>query len=128
MIELRQNETIDLSNIPDAGTYTWYVYPLDQNFLQIACHEGGPWTFTKAQMPTPTPTSAALGSGGTRQLSKPRIIGVIAVDHPIVYSRAQTPHPTAGDPRTVSLPESERNTRQRDSARTVQTIAASQSE
>jgi len=64
VIELRQNETIDLSNIPAAGTYTWYVYPLDQNFQQISCHEGGPWTFTKAQMPTPTPTSAALGGGG----------------------------------------------------------------
>lgn len=61
MVELRQNETIDLSNIPDAGTYTWYVYPLDSNFVQIGCHEGGPWTFTKAQMPTPTPT---LASGG----------------------------------------------------------------
>jgi LysM repeat protein len=64
VIELRQNETIDLSNIPAAGTYTWYVYPLDQNFQQISCHEGGPWTFTKAQMPTPTPTTAALGGLG----------------------------------------------------------------
>jgi hypothetical protein len=55
----------DLSNIPDAGTYTWYVYPLDSNFQQINCHEGGPWKFTKAQMPTPTPTSAApLGGIG----------------------------------------------------------------
>jgi LysM repeat protein len=60
VIELRQNETIDLSNIPAAGTYTWYVFPLDQNFQQISCHEGGPWTFTKAQMPTPTPTVEAL--------------------------------------------------------------------
>ncbi len=65
VIELRQNETIDLSEIPDAGTYTWYVYPLDQNFVQIYCHEGGPWTFTKAQMPTPTPTiSSPVGGGG----------------------------------------------------------------
>ena len=63
MIELRQNETIDLSDIPDAGTYTWYIYPLDANFVQIACHEGGPWTFTKAQMPTPTPT---IVSGASR--------------------------------------------------------------
>lgn len=62
MVELRQNEEIDLSNIPDAGTYTWYVYPLDSNFQQISCHEGGPWTFTKAQMPTATPTVA--GGGG----------------------------------------------------------------
>ena len=59
VVELRQNEEIDLSNIPDAGTYTWYVFPLDSNFQQINCHEGGPWTFTKAQMPTPTPTVAS---------------------------------------------------------------------
>jgi LysM repeat protein len=63
VVELRQNETIDLSEIPDAGTYSWYVYPLDGNFVQIGCHEGGPWTFTKAQMPTPTATNAAGGSG-----------------------------------------------------------------
>lgn len=64
VVELRQNETIDLSEIPDAGTYTWYVYPLDSNFVQISCHEGGPWTFSKAQMPTPTPTSELSNGGG----------------------------------------------------------------
>lgn len=64
VIELRQNETVDLSNIPDAGNYTWYVYPLDGNFQQINCHEGGPWRFTKAQMPTPTPT-LEVQTGGT---------------------------------------------------------------
>lgn len=67
VIELRQNESIDLSNIPDAGTYTWYVYPLDSNFVQINCHEGGPWHFTKAQMPTPTPTVELGGNGGVGQ-------------------------------------------------------------
>ncbi len=65
VIELRQNETIDLSDIPDGGTYTWYVYPLDEYFSQIACHEGGPWHFTKQEMPTPTPTSSSpSGFGG----------------------------------------------------------------
>ena len=64
VIELRQNETIDLSDIPDAGTYTWYVYPLDQNFVQISCLEGGPWTFTKDQTPTSTPTNSAPSVGG----------------------------------------------------------------
>ncbi len=63
VIELRQNETIDLSDIPEAGTYHWYVYPLDSNFVQISCHEGGPWTFTKEQAPTPTPTSAQPSGG-----------------------------------------------------------------
>lgn len=56
VIELRQNEQIDLLDLPDAGTYTWYVYPLDSVFRQIACHEGGPWRFTKQLSPTKTPT------------------------------------------------------------------------
>jgi LysM repeat protein len=56
VIELRQNETIDLADIPEGGTYTWYVFPLDFNFIQV-CPEGGPWTFTKDWAPTPTPTS-----------------------------------------------------------------------
>ncbi len=56
VIELRQNDAIDLPpNLPAAGTYTWYVYPLDYNFIQV-CPEGGPWTFTKALSPTLTPT------------------------------------------------------------------------
>lgn len=55
VIELRQNETIDLADIPAGGSYTWYVYPLDYNFVQV-CPEGGPWTFTKEWAPTPTPT------------------------------------------------------------------------
>lgn len=53
VIEIRQNETIDLSELPLGGTYTWYIYPLDYNFLQIACLEGGPYTFVKAPAPSP---------------------------------------------------------------------------
>jgi LysM repeat protein len=63
VLELRQNEVLDLQDIPAAGTYTWYVYPLDQNFVQIPCREGGPWRFTKKLSPpteTPTPTGQAL--------------------------------------------------------------------
>jgi LysM repeat protein len=57
VIEKRQNETIDLyEELPMAGTYTWYVFPLDENFVQLPCKEGGPWRFTKAAAPTPTPT------------------------------------------------------------------------
>jgi LysM repeat protein len=56
VIELRQNQTIDLADIPLAGTYTWYVFPLDWNFAQVSCKEGGPWHFTKEAAPTPTPT------------------------------------------------------------------------
>ena len=61
VIELRQNEAIDIyPNLAAAGTYTWYVYPLDRNFVQ-ACPEGGPWTFTKGQT---LPTATARASGG----------------------------------------------------------------
>lgn len=67
VLELRQNDTVNLPvNLPAAGTYTWYVYPLDHNFVQV-CPEGGPWTFTKAQSPTLTPTidpNRASGGGG----------------------------------------------------------------
>ncbi len=62
VVDLRQNETIDLSNLPAAGTYTFYVYPLDENYQQISCHEGGPWTFSKAPAPTSTPTVEMSGS------------------------------------------------------------------
>lgn len=61
VIELRQNEVIDLEDIPGGGTYTWYVFPLDSGFRQIPCREGGPWRFTKDEMPTPTPTATPFG-------------------------------------------------------------------
>lgn len=65
-IELRQNESVDLyEEFPQAGTYTWLVFPLDSNFVQVSCKEGGPWTFTKAPAPTPTPTLTA-SAGGSR--------------------------------------------------------------
>ncbi|MHB8629265.1 MAG: LysM peptidoglycan-binding domain-containing protein [Aggregatilineales bacterium] len=46
VIDLRQNESIDLANLPAFGKYTWYVYPLNASYLQV-CPEGGPWTFSK---------------------------------------------------------------------------------
>lgn len=60
VFELRQNETINLADIPAGGNYLWYVYPLDWNFVQIPCKEGGPWRFTKETRP-PTPTPPPLG-------------------------------------------------------------------
>ena len=57
LVELRQNGTANLNtDLPQEGTYTWYVYPLDENFVQISCLEGGPWTFYKGASPPPTPT------------------------------------------------------------------------
>lgn len=63
VVDLRQNETIPKleEKLPAAGTYTWYVYPLDENYVQIPCKEGGPWTFTKALSPTLTPTLSSAG-------------------------------------------------------------------
>ncbi len=57
VVDLRQNQEVDLvNNLSMAGNYTWYVYPLDSNYAQIPCHEGGPWTFMKSASPTITPT------------------------------------------------------------------------
>ncbi len=55
-IDLRQNHTITLPNtITVGGEFMWYVYPLDLNFNQVDCLEGGPWYFHKsAALPTPT--------------------------------------------------------------------------
>jgi LysM domain len=51
VFDLRQNEVIDMDiNLRPAGTYTWYVLPLDKNFVQT-CPQGGPWTFTKPPAP-----------------------------------------------------------------------------
>jgi LysM repeat protein len=62
-VDLRQNEVVNLrDNFPDAdGTFTWYVYPLDANFMQIHCLEGGPWVFHK----TAADEEAATGTSGT---------------------------------------------------------------
>ncbi|MAS33345.1 MAG: hypothetical protein CL610_05025 [Anaerolineaceae bacterium] len=56
VVELRQNEQIDLEDIPMEGWHTFYIYPLDENFVQIGCSEGGPWRFRKNPKPTDTPT------------------------------------------------------------------------
>lgn len=54
-IDLRQNHTIDLATtIPGEGEFIWYVYPLDLNFQQVDCLEGGPWHFHKSGA-SPTP-------------------------------------------------------------------------
>lgn len=44
--DLRQNETVNLMDLPDEGTWHWQVYPLDMNFMQV-CPESPLWTFTK---------------------------------------------------------------------------------
>ena len=61
LVERRQNETIDLFDLLlEEGTYTWYVYPLGIDYLQVDCFEGGPWIFFKESAPTVTPTLTPL--------------------------------------------------------------------
>lgn len=57
VVELRQNDTVDAyANFNAGGTYKWYLFPLDYNYVQD-CPEGGPYYFTKAVPPTQTPTA-----------------------------------------------------------------------
>jgi hypothetical protein len=56
VVDLRQNEAVSLvTEFPQAGIYTWYVFPLDMGYRQIGCKEGGPWTFRKGQSTPPAP-------------------------------------------------------------------------
>jgi len=62
VVELRQSEVVNTAqDLPAEGWYTWYVYPLDRNFVQV-CPEGGPWRFFKQLSPTLTPTPKSGGS------------------------------------------------------------------
>ena len=53
-VDLKQDVSVDLTTLPQAGQYTWYVYPLDLYFNGV-CTGGGPWHFNKAAGPTATP-------------------------------------------------------------------------
>jgi LysM repeat protein len=60
----RQNQTLDLTDIPDGGLWHWEVRPLDENFAQ-ACPGSPLWSFTKEQYiaPTATPTFESVQPG-----------------------------------------------------------------
>lgn len=63
MIEYRQNEVVELSRLPEAGTYAWRVFPLTWDFQPTGCEASPSAQFTKAAAPPPTPTfSAGAGS------------------------------------------------------------------
>lgn len=48
VVELRQNEAIDLAELPLGGTYSWQIYPLDTSYRQpLYCRESPLWQFTK---------------------------------------------------------------------------------
>lgn len=53
--DLRQNITIDATDIEAGGDWHWQVYPLNYDFVQI-CPESPLWLFNKVQLPTETPT------------------------------------------------------------------------
>lgn len=62
LVDRQQNLVVYLPEVlPEEGNHIWYVYPLGLDFLQIPCHEGGPWNFHKSQSPalTWTPTATA---------------------------------------------------------------------
>ena len=51
LVEFRNDYTLDLAEIPGGGTYSWRVYPLGRDFLQIPCVESHHSIFTKAAAP-----------------------------------------------------------------------------
>ena len=55
VVDLKQDYTLDLVQIGQAGQYTWYIYPLDINYNGV-CTGAGPFYFSKALSPTFTPT------------------------------------------------------------------------
>jgi hypothetical protein len=44
--DLRQNHAVELSTLVEGGRWTWQVFPLDRNFVQI-CPESPLWSFNK---------------------------------------------------------------------------------
>jgi LysM repeat protein len=54
LVEMRQNQTFDLAEIPEAGLYYWRVYPLGGDFRQIPCEESYLSQFSKAAGPPAT--------------------------------------------------------------------------
>jgi hypothetical protein len=44
--DLRQNHSVDLATLEDGGRWTWQVFPLDRNFVQV-CPESPRWAFNK---------------------------------------------------------------------------------
>ncbi|MDX1995039.1 MAG: LysM peptidoglycan-binding domain-containing protein [bacterium] len=56
MVEQRQEHTINLSQIPEAGTYAWRVFPLTWDYQPTGCEASYTAQFSKAAAPPPTPT------------------------------------------------------------------------
>jgi LysM repeat protein len=44
--DLRQNQSVDLMLLEEGGRWTWQVFPLDRNFVQV-CPESPLWSFNK---------------------------------------------------------------------------------
>ncbi|MAU09151.1 MAG: hypothetical protein CL607_04965 [Anaerolineaceae bacterium] len=57
--DLRQNDSIDLTDIPDGGLWHWEVRPLDENFVQV-CPGSPMWSFNKDEY---DPSGEGLGFG-----------------------------------------------------------------
>ncbi|MCA9889749.1 MAG: LysM peptidoglycan-binding domain-containing protein [Anaerolineae bacterium] len=58
--DLRQNNSLDLTDLPDGGLWHWEVRPLDEDFVQ-ACPGSPLWSFNKDEY---DPSGEGLGFGG----------------------------------------------------------------
>ncbi|MDQ7024190.1 MAG: LysM peptidoglycan-binding domain-containing protein [Anaerolineae bacterium] len=63
-VDLRQNQTWNLSEMPAGGEYQWQVIPLNLNFQQI-CPESPLWTFHKEELPPTATVDPNLTGGST---------------------------------------------------------------
>ena len=52
LTEFQTYYVLDLTELPKGGTYSWRVFPIGMDFLQIGCPESHHSIFTKEAMPT----------------------------------------------------------------------------
>lgn len=57
LTEFQEYYILDLTDIPEGGLYSWRVFPIGMDFLQIPCQESHHSIFVKDELP-PTPTIA----------------------------------------------------------------------
>ncbi len=55
MVEYNEYYTMDLEDLPEGGTFSWRVFPLNWEFQQIGCPESYSSRFSKAPAPTAQP-------------------------------------------------------------------------
>ena len=101
VIELRQNETINLNDfLSQAGTYTWYVYPLDAISGRLAA-----WKAVPGRSPSRSPRRPR------RRLMPARAAGLGRRDFTLIASPQHgSSRDSASPPKSPSPAELERGT------------------